>query len=57
MIILVKGLLGILSLFYNNSKGIKKEEENKQPVKPRSSFKLGHIILTLPPIILGINNF
>jgi len=35
----VKGLLGILGLFYNNSKGTRKGEESKQPVKPRSSPK------------------
>ena len=29
-----KGLLRILGLFYNNSKGIKKEEESKQLIKP-----------------------
>ena len=34
-----KGLLGILGLFYNNSKGAKKGEESKQLVKPRSSPK------------------
>ena len=28
-----KGLLGILGPFYNNSKGAKKGEESKQPVK------------------------
>jgi len=27
--VLVKGLLGILGLFYNNSKGVKKGEESK----------------------------
>ena len=31
----VKGLLGILGLFYNNNKGAKKREKNKQPVKPQ----------------------
>jgi len=55
--VLVKGLLEMLGLFYNNSKGIKKKEESKQPIKPRSSLKLRHIILTLTPIKLGINNF
>ena len=29
-----KGLSGILGLFYNDSKGVKKGEENKQPIKP-----------------------
>jgi len=28
-IVLVKGLLGMLGLFYNNSKGAKKGEESK----------------------------
>jgi len=55
-IVLVKGLLGILGLFYNNSKGARKGEESKQPIKPQSSPKLGHAILTLTPIILGTNN-
>ena len=32
--VLLKGLLGILGPFYNNSKGTKKEEESKQPIKP-----------------------
>ena len=31
--VLAKGLLKILSLFYNNNKGIKKGEESKQPIK------------------------
>ena len=31
--VLVKGLLGMLGLFYNNSKGVKKGEESKQFVK------------------------
>ena len=55
--ILVKGLLEMLGLFYNNSKGIKKGEENKQPIKLRSSFKLMDIILTLTPTMLEINDF
>ena len=55
-IVPAKGLLGMLSLFYNNSEGIKKREESKQPIKLRSSPKLGHIIPTLTPIILGIDN-
>jgi len=29
----VKGLLGMLGLFYNNSKGAKNGEESKQPIK------------------------
>ena len=32
-IVLVKGLLGILGPFYNNSKGARKGEESKQPIK------------------------
>ena len=32
-IVLVKGLLGILGPFYNNSEGTKKGEESKQLVK------------------------
>jgi len=52
----VKGLLGVLGLFYNNNEGVKKGEESKQPVKPRSSPKLRHVILTLTLVILGINN-
>jgi len=55
-IVPVKGLLGILGPFYNNGKGAKKGEESKQPIKPRSSPKLGHIILTLTPIISGTDN-
>jgi Na+/H+-translocating membrane pyrophosphatase len=31
--VLLKGLLGILGLFYNNSKGARKGEESKQPIK------------------------
>jgi uncharacterized membrane protein len=56
IIVLVKGLPGILSPFYNNSKGTRKGEESKQPIKPRSSPKLGHTILTLTPVTLGTNN-
>jgi len=52
----IKGLLGILGLFYNNSKGVRKGEESKQPIKLQSSFKLGHAILTPTPVILKINN-
>ena len=55
-IVLVKGLSGILGLFYNNSKGARKREESKQPIKPRSFPKLGHTILTLTPVMLGTNN-
>jgi hypothetical protein len=32
-IVLLKGLLGILGLFYNNSKGARKGKESKQPIK------------------------
>ena len=49
-------MLGILGLFYNNSKGTRKGEESKQPIKPQSSLKLGDVILALTPIILGTNN-
>ena len=31
--VLLKGLSGMLGLFYNNSKGAKKGEESKQPIK------------------------
>ena len=31
--VLLKGLLDILGLFYNNSKGARKGEESKQPIK------------------------
>ena len=31
--VLLKGLLGMLGPFYNNSKGAKKGEKSKQPVK------------------------
>ena len=54
--VLVKGLLDILGLFYNNSKGARKGEESKQLIKLRSSLKLGDAILALTPIILGTNN-
>jgi len=30
----LKGLSGILGPFYNNSKGARKGEESKQPIKP-----------------------
>jgi len=52
----VKGLLGMLGPFYNNSEGARKGEESKQPIKPRSSPKLGHAILTLTSIMLGTDN-
>ena len=55
-IVLLKGLLGMLGLFYNNSKGARKGEESKQPIKLRSSLKLGDAILALTPVILGTNN-
>ena len=49
-------MLGILGPFYNDSKGAKKGEESKQPIKLRSSLKLGDTILALTPAILGTNN-
>ena len=52
----VKRLSGILGLFYNNNKSIKKEKESKQPIKPQGSFKLKDIILTLTPATSGTNN-
>jgi hypothetical protein len=55
-IVLVKGLLGMLGLFYNDSKGTRKGEESKQPIKPRSSPKLGDAVLTLTPVTLGTDN-
>jgi hypothetical protein len=55
-IVLAKGLSGMLGLFYNNSKGARKEEESKQPIKPRGSPKLGHAIPTLTPATLGTNS-
>src|SRR3984957_16066936 len=55
-IVLLKGLLGILGPFYNNSKGAKKGEESKQPVKLRSSLKPGDVIPALTSVMLGINN-
>ena len=33
VIVLAKGLLGMLGLFYSNNKSAKKEEENKQLAK------------------------
>ena len=54
--VLLKGLLDILGLFYNNSKGARKREESKQPIKLQSSLKLGDIILAPTPITLGTNN-
>jgi len=51
-----KGLLGILGPFYNNSKGARKEEESKQPIKPQSSPKQGHAIPTPTFITLGTDN-
>jgi hypothetical protein len=56
VIVLLKGLLGILGPFYNNNKGARKGEESKQPIKLRSSLKPGDIILALTPVILGTNN-
>ena len=54
--VLVKGLLGMLGLFYNDGKGARKGEESKQPIKPRSSAKLEYAILTLTPTMLGTDN-
>jgi len=53
---LVKGLSGILGLFYNNSKGAERGEESKQPIKPRVSPKLGDTIPTLTPTTSGTDN-
>jgi uncharacterized membrane protein len=55
-IVPLKGLLGILGPFYNNSKGARKGEESKQPIKLQSSLKLGDAILALTPATLGTNN-
>jgi len=52
----VKGLLGMLGPFYNNSKGARRGEESKQPIKPQVSPKLGDVILTPTPTILGTDN-
>ena len=46
----------MLGPFYNNSKGTRKGEESKQPIKPRSSPKLEDAVLTPTPITLGTNN-
>ena len=46
----------MLNPFYNNSKGARKGEESKQPIKPQSSFELRDVIPTLIPVILGTNN-
>ena len=54
--VLLKGLLGILGPFYNNSKGAGKGEESKQPIKLQSSLKLGDAILALTPITLGTDD-
>jgi len=51
-----KGLLGMLGPFYNNSKGARRGEESKQPIKLQVFPKLGDIILTLTPVTLGTNN-
>jgi len=51
-----KGLSGMLGPFYNNSKGARRGEESKQPIKPQVSPKLGDTILTPTPVILGTNN-
>jgi hypothetical protein len=55
-IVLLKGLLGILGLFYNNSKGARKGEESKQPIKPRGSLKPGDVIPALTPATSGTDN-
>jgi len=52
----LKGLLGMLGPFYNNSKGARKGEESKQPIKPQSSLKLGDAILAPTSIMLGTDN-
>ena len=49
-------MLGILGLFYNNSKGARKGEESKQPIKPQSSLKPGDAVLALTPATLGTDN-
>ena len=54
--VLLKGLLGMLGPFYNNSKGAKKGKESKQPIKLQSSLKLGDAILALTPVMLRTNN-
>jgi hypothetical protein len=54
--VLLRGLLGILGPFYNNSKGARKGEESKQPIKLQGSLKLGDTILALTPATLGTNN-
>ena len=51
-----KGLSGILGPFYNNSKGARRGEKSKQPIKPRVSPKLGDIIPTPTSITLGTDN-
>ena len=56
MIVLVKGLLGMLNPFYSDNKSTKKEKKNKQFIKLQCSFKLGNTILTLIFIILGTDN-
>jgi len=56
-IVLAKGLLEILGLFYNNSESARKGEESKQLVKLRSFSKLGHVILTLTYVMLKTNDF
>ena len=56
MIVLAKGLLGILGLFYSNNESTKKEKENKQFTKLQHSSKLGDVVLTLIFIILGTDN-
>ena len=46
----------MLGPFYNNSKGARKGEESKQPIKPQSSSKLGDAILTPIFVILETDN-
>ena len=49
---LVMGLLGILCLFYGNSRSARNGEESKQPINPRSSPNIRDTILTLTPTTL-----
>jgi len=50
-------MLGILKLFYNNNRDIKKREGSKQPINLWSFFNPKDIILILTPVILKTNNF
>jgi len=47
----IKGILGMLGLFYNNSK-----EESRQPINLQSFFNLEDAVLDLTPIISKTNN-